>query len=322
MTQPPVYVARKIPENGLALLQSQCNVTVHQEQLPPSRDELLAKVKGCHGILSLLSERIDGEVFDAAGDQLRVVSNFAVGFNNIDLAEAKGRGISVGNTPDVLTDATADVAVGLLLSVARNFPQSARDVRQGQWKTWEPLGWVGLDLVSKTVGIVGMGRIGEAVAKRLHHGWGMTVLYTSREPKPKVERELGARRLSLNELLQQSDFVSLHVPLTAETTHLIGESQLRLMRQDAILINTARGEIVDQQALVDTLQAGQLFGAGLDVCTPEPLPSDSALLQLPNCQVLPHIGSATQVARNAMSERAAQNILAGVRGETLPFPVR
>ncbi|MCC7339128.1 MAG: D-glycerate dehydrogenase [Pirellulaceae bacterium] len=322
MTKPPIYVARKIPEVGLELLRQQTQLRLHEGNMPPTREELLRGIAGCVGILSLLSDRIDSEVFDAAGSDLKVVSNFAVGTNNIDIAEAERRGIAVGNTPDVLTDATADIAVSLLLAVARRMKQGARDVEGGQWKTWEPRGWIGLDLAEKTLGIVGMGRIGEAVARRLWGGWQLKIVYTARQPKLELDSRWGARHVELPELLATSDFVSLHVPLTPATHHLIDARALSLMKPTSVLINTARGEVVEQDALVEALRGGGLFGAGLDVCTPEPLPLDSPLLQLDNCLILPHIGSATVDARNAMAERAANNLLAGIRGEPLPFPVR
>lgn len=321
MTKANVFVTRQIPENGLNLLREQCAVQVHSGELPPTRDELLAGVAGCSGVLSLLSDRIDEEVLDAAGPQLKVVANFAVGFNNIDLSAAKARGVSVGNTPDVLTDATADIALALLMSVARRLPQSSRDVRQARWRTWEPLGWIGQDLIGKTIGIVGMGRIGTAVARRLHFGWKMRVLYTSRTSKPDVDGELSAEHVTLDALLESSDFVSLHLPLNEETRHTFSGREFRCMKPGAILINTARGEIIDQRALTDALRNREIFGAGLDVCTPEPLPAEHELLKLDNCLILPHIGSATQAARGAMSERAARNILAGIQGNSLPFEV-
>lgn len=321
MTKPLVYVSRMIPEVGLDMLRSQTNLRLHEGALPPTREELLRGVAGCVGILSLLSDRIDGEVFEAAGRDLKVVSNFAVGTNNIDIAEANRRGIAVGNTPDVLTDATADIAVSLLLAVSRRMKQGAQAVENGAWKTWEPRGWIGLDLAGKTLGIVGMGRIGEAVARRLWGGWQMKVLYTSRRAKPELDSRWGARHVDLAELLANSDFVSLHVPLTPATNHLIDSHALSLMKPTSVLINTARGEVVDQVALEKTLREGRIFAAGLDVCTPEPLPLDSPLLQLENCLILPHIGSATVDTRNAMAERAANNLLAGIQGQALPFPV-
>ncbi|RMF37949.1 MAG: D-glycerate dehydrogenase [Planctomycetota bacterium] len=321
MAKPIVYVARRLPDVAVRMLSGECEIRQHQGELPPTRDELLAGVARCTGILSLLSDRIDAEVMDAAGPQLKVISNFAVGYNNIDIEEARRRGIAVGNTPDVLTDATADIAIALLLAVARRLPQAAADARQGRWKTWEPLGWLGIDLQDRTLGIVGMGRIGAATAQRMHGGWGTRILYTSRQPKPEVDARFNARHVPLETLLEQSDFVSLHVPLDGSTRHLIGREQLRRMQRHSILINTARGEIVDQDALYEALRQGQIFGAGLDVTTPEPLPPDHPLYQLDNCLILPHIGSATDKARNAMAERAAANLLAGMRGQPLPFPV-
>lgn len=318
---PQVFVARPIPECGLAEISQHAKVGLHPGPMPPTRSQLLTGVEGCTGILSLLSDRIDKEVFDAAGPSLRVVSNFAVGYNNIDVAEASLRGIAVGNTPDVLTDATADIAVSLLLAAARRMRESWECVPSGRWKTWEPLGWIGQDLKGKTLGIVGMGRIGKAVAERLVRGWNMRLLYTSRTAKIDVDRELGGQHASIEALLRQSDFVSLHVALTPTTRHLINASTLQWMKSNAVLVNTARGEVIDQSALVDALRTGQIFAAGLDVCDPEPLPTDSPLLQLTNCLVLPHIGSATVTARNAMAERSARNLIAGIQGLPLPHPV-
>lgn len=321
-TRPTVFVARQIPSIGIEALKSVADVRVHDLPLPPTREQLLESVRGCAGILSLLSDRIDGEVFDAAGDQLKVVSNFAVGYNNIDVAEAKRRGIAVGNTPDVLTDATADIAVALMLAAARRLREGWQSVIDGGWKTWEPLGWIGMDLRGKTLGIVGLGRIGQATAERLVRGWGMNLLYTSRSPKPDVERELNGRHVELKELFERSDFISVHVALSAQTRQLINADLLGCMQPSAVLVNTARGEVIDQAALISALRHNNLFAAGLDVCDPEPLPTDHPLLTLPNCIVLPHIGSATVSARNAMSERAARNIVAALKGEPLPFAVR
>ena len=316
-----VYVARRIPQLGLELLGQNAELRIHQGPLPPTREQLLQGVRGCHGLLSLLSDRIDVEVFDAAGEQLQVVSNFAVGFNNIDVSEATRRHIAVGNTPDVLTDATADIAVGLLLAAARCMGQARQAVQENTWKTWEPLGWIGVDLRGKTLGIVGMGRIGQAVANRLCRAWDMRLLYTARQAKPNIDQCLSARRVELEELLRESDFVSLHVPLNNATEKMFGAEQFALMKPTAVLVNTARGEVVDQLALENALRQKTIFAAGLDVCVPEPLPANSPLRQLDNCFILPHIGSATFDARNAMAERAAQNILAGLAGQRLPYPV-
>lgn len=321
MTRPLVFIARPIPEIAFQLIAEHAEVRLHAGALPPTRAELCAGVKGCVGVLSLLSDRMDAEVFDAAGPQLKVVSNFAVGYNNIDVVEARRRGIAVGNTPGVLTEATADIAVALLLAAARRLPEGWQAVQQLEWKTWEPLGWMGLDLAGKTLGIVGLGRIGTAVAQRLQGGWGMKVLYTARTAKPEFDQKFDARHVPLDELLRSSDFVSLHVPLNDDTRKLIGRAEFEQMKRTAILINTARGEVLDQVALHEALSSHRIFAAGLDVCEPEPLPADSPLRLLSNCLVVPHIGSATITARNAMAERSARNLIAGVLGQALPYAV-
>ena len=315
-----VFVTRAIPNVAIELLEQHAEVTVFDGDLPPSRDELLAGSANANGMISMLSDSIDSELFDRSPN-LKVVSNFAVGFNNIDVVAASDRKVAIGNTPEVLTDATADLAVGLLLAGARRFAEGEAAVRQGGWRTWEPLGWIGHSLAGKTIGIVGMGRIGHAVAKRLHGGWGMKVLYTARTPKPAAEKELSAKHVELAELLATSDFVSLHVPLTEQTRQLISDEQFAQMKPECILVNTARGEVIDQEALHRALLEGEIFAAALDVCTPEPLPTDHPLLDLQNCLLLPHIGSATVDAREAMAERAAQNVIAGLQGAQLPFPV-
>lgn len=317
---PRVFVSRRLPDVGLRRLQQVTDCHVWPDRLPPPRNDLLASVQGCSGIVSLLSDSIDAEVFDAAGPGLKVVSNFAVGVNNIDLAEAKRRGIAVGNTPDVLTDATADIAVALLLAAARHIQPAADSVRQCGWETWEPTGWLGSDLVGKTLGIVGMGRIGAAVAKRMAGGWDMQVAYTSRTQKHLPDLPT-ARRVSLDELLQTSDFVSLHTDLSAETRGLINRQRLSLMKPTAVLVNTSRGGVIDQNALVEALAVGRPMAAGLDVTDPEPLPPDHPLVGLANCIILPHIGSATIASRNAMANICVDNLLAGLSGNPLRCPV-
>ncbi len=309
-SDPKVFVTRALPECGLAKIRTVCDVVVWPERLPPTRQQLLAGVTGCQGIVSLLSDHIDAELFDAAGPELRVVSNFAVGVNNIDLVEAKRREIAIGNTPDVLTDATADIAVALLLAASRRLQPAADEVRQGQWKTWEPTGWLGCDLVGRTVGIVGMGRIGAAVAKRLAGGWSMRVVYTARSPKP---AECGAK-VELDELLATSDFVSIHTDLNDQTRGLIGRRELSLMKSSAVLVNTSRGGVIDQEALVEALQSRRIFAVGLDVTEPEPLPAAHPLVGMPNCIILPHIASATHDTRDAMANICAENLIAGIRG--------
>jgi glyoxylate reductase len=320
--RPKVFVTRAIPEVGLETIAETCDVDVWPERLPPSRQELLRHVRGCDGLLSLLSDAIDGEVMDAAGPQLKVVSNFAVGYNNIDVDEAARRGIKIGNTPGVLTEATADIAVTLLLAASRCLVSSERSIHAGDWLTWEPMGFLGQELAGKTLGIVGLGRIGTATARRLRGGWGMQVIYSGRSRNVEAERDLQAKHVSLEELLEQSDFVSVHCALTDETKHLFDANAFGKMKRTAVFVNTARGPVHVQQDLFDALKNGVIFAAGLDVTDPEPLPADDPLLTLPNCVITPHIASATVEARNAMSSIAAANLLAGLAGRPLPHEVR
>jgi len=317
MARPKVFVARQIPAAGLTPILAECDVDVWPDRLPPSTEQLRERVANCDGLLSLLTDRIDDSILQVA-PTLRVVSNFAVGVNNIDLNACTARKVPVGNTPGVLTEATADIAVTLLLAAARRLGESATDAKEGRWLTWEPMGWLGQDLPGRTLGIVGMGRIGYAVAKRLHHGWGMKVLYTARSPKPDAERELGAKHVDFDTLLAESDFVSLHADLNPTTKGMFGEEQFAKMKRTAVFVNTARGPHVDQAALANALRAGQIFAAGLDVTDPEPLLPSHELYQLPNCVIAPHIASATIDTRNAMATMAAANLLAGLKGERLP----
>lgn len=315
--QPKVFVTREIPAAGLDRIREHFDTDVWPDLLPPPRDELLKRSQGCHGLLTLLTDSIDDELFAAAGDQLKVVSNFAVGYNNIDVAAAARRGVQVGNTPDVLTEATADMALALMLAAARRIVPSHEFVRDGDWKTWEPMGHIGVDLKEKTVGIVGMGRIGLATARRLHGGWNMKVLYAGRSTNEVAERELGAVKVSFEELCSQSDFISAHTALTEETKGMFNSAAFQLMKPTAVFVNTARGPIHDQAALAEALQSGELFAAGLDVTDPEPLPTSDPLLSLANCVIAPHIGSATIAARNGMAEIAADNLINGVLGKPL-----
>ena len=317
MARPKVFVSRRIPEEGLAAIRAACDVDLWPEQLPPSYDVLRDRVKDCDGLVSLLTDRIDGPLLDAA-PKLKVVSNYAVGFNNVDVPACTARGVCVGNTPGVLTDATADTAVMLLLAAARRLTESATDAKAGRWLTWEPLGWLGQDIAGRTLGIVGMGRIGFAVAKRLHHGWGMKVIYTEQVPRPEADKELGARRVDFDTLLAESDFVSAHVDLNPSTKGMFGAAQFKRMKKTAVFVNTARGPLVDQAALAQALRSGTIFAAGLDVTDPEPLPPDHELYKLANCVIVPHIASATVDTRNAMARLCANNLLAGVKGEALP----
>ena len=313
-----VVVTRRIPSRGIELLQAAgFEVAVWPGDLPPTRDELIAFARGADGLLTLLTERIDGALLDAL-PSVKVVSNMAVGYDNIDVEACTARGVVVCITPDVLTETTADFTWALLFAVARRVYEAVENVRRGAWRTWEPLGFLGKDVHGATLGIVGFGRIGQAVARRAF-GFAQEVLYTDRNRvAPERERELNAHFVPLDELLQRSDIVTLHVPLTPETRHLIGARELALMKPSAILINTARGPVVDTEALVDALRHGRLWGVGLDVTDPEPLPANHPLLQFPNVVVTPHIASASEATRQRMAELAAQNVISVLRGERPP----
>jgi lactate dehydrogenase-like 2-hydroxyacid dehydrogenase len=319
--RPKVFVARRIPDDGLGPVVAACDATVWPDELPPPRDVLLDAVRGCDGILTLLTDRVDDELLDAAGSQLKVVSNYAVGFDNVDVPACTARGIPVGNTPGVLTDTTADLAWALLMAAARRLPEGDRYVRGGHWRTWGPMLLLGPDVHGATLGIVGFGRIGQAVARRAT-GFGMTILYHDvQRADSDVEAAHGATFVALDELLERSDFVSLHVNLTPETERLISTDALRRMKQTAVLVNTSRGPVVDGRALFEALRDGEIFAAALDVTDPEPIPPDDPLLTLDNCLVVPHIASASRATRGKMAEMAAANLLAGLRGERLPNPV-
>ncbi|MFT5194123.1 MAG: glyoxylate reductase [Cellvibrionaceae bacterium] len=277
--------------------------------------ELKAALPQAAGLLTMLTVKVDKQLL-AVAPNLKVVSQMAVGVDNIDLAACTARGIPVGHTPGVLVDATADIAMTLLLATARRLSHAAADAREGRWGTWNPVQWLGADLAGSTLGIVGLGAIGQATARRAK-AFGMRIVYHSRGRYPEIEKELAAEKVSFSDLLTQSDFVSLHTPLTAETKHIIDADALQAMKKSAILINTARGGVVDQNALIVALQNGDIQAAGLDVTTPEPLPTDSPLFHLPNCLVLPHIGSATQRTRRRMAELACENLLLGLEGVPL-----
>ncbi len=312
-----VFVTRRIPAAGLDRIVAACAADVWDDPLPPPRDTLLKRVAGCAGLVTLLTETVDAKLMDAAGTGLRVVSNFAVGFNNVDVDEATRRGIRVGNTPDVLTDATADLAFALLISAARRIVAGHDYIRAGRWRTWEPLGHIGRDLSGATLGIVGIGRIGSALARRCRGGWGMRVLYHDRVANEAAEQELGAVRVGFDTLLAESDFVSVHVDLNDSTQGMFDAAAFRKMKSTAIFVNSARGPIHVQADLYEALRSGEIFAAGLDVTDPEPIPPDDPMLTLPNCVIAPHIASATVSSRNGMAEIAADNLLAGLRGEPL-----
>jgi lactate dehydrogenase-like 2-hydroxyacid dehydrogenase len=310
-----------IPEVGLGAIRAECDLDLWTDELPPKRQELLKHVAGVDGLLALLTDRVDDELLDAAGPQLRVVSNFAVGYDNIDVAACTRRGIPVGNTPGALTETTADLAWTLLMAAARRVAEANRYVRDGRWETWGPLTLLGPDVHGATLGIVGFGRIGQAMARRAS-GFGMRILYYSVNRLPgDMEARTGATYVGFRELLAEADFVSLHVSLGPETHHLIDAAALARMKQTAILVNTSRGPVVDTDALTDALRSGGIWAAALDVTDPEPLPVDHPLVAMDNCLVVPHIGSASHAARGRMARMAAANLLAGVQGDRLPTPV-
>ena len=316
-----MFVARRIPEEGLDLVRAACEMDLWDGPLPPPRHELLRRVAGVDGALTLLTDKVDDEFLDAAGPQIRVVSNYAVGFDNIDVAACARRGVRVGNTPGVLTETTADLAWTLLMAAARRVPEGSRFVLDGKWKTWDPLLLLGPDVHGSTIGIVGFGRIGQAVARRAQ-GFGMEILYHDLEPlPPSVSQPLGATYLPLEELLPRSDYVTLHVNLSPVTRHLINAETLAMMKPTAVLVNTSRGPVVDQAALATALREGVIWAAALDVTDPEPIPMDDPLVGFDNCLIVPHIASASRATRGKMAEMAAANLIAGVRGEPLPTEV-
>ena len=316
MPKPRVFVTRRILESGLNMVQEFCDTDLWPGEFPPSSQILLERVRGVDGLLCLLTDRIDAQVMDAAGPGLKVISSFSVGIDNVDLTAATARGIPVGNTPGVLTDATADMAFALLLAAGRRIVEAAQGVRSGRWKTWGPGFMLGADLNGATLGIVGFGRIGRAVARRAA-GFGLRIVFS--DPGPAApEPGVPATQVDFETLLRESDFISLHCPLTDETRGLINADTLARMKPTAVLVNTSRGPVVDQAALYDALKSNRIFAAGLDVTDPEPLPADSPLLTLENCTIVPHIASASWRTREKMSVMAAENLIAGLKEERLP----
>jgi len=314
-SRPRVVVTRQLPGAALDRLQTSADVTVWPERRPPQGDELIELVRSAHGLITMLTDRIDAAVLDAAPD-LRVVANLAVGYDNLDVAELQRRGIPAANTPGVLTDATADLAWALILGAARRVREGLDAVRDGSWITWEPDWLLGGSVAGATLGIVGFGRIGAAVARRAR-GFDMEVLAWSRTPKD-VD---GVAFVALDELLERSDVVSLHCPLVPETRGLIDAGALARMKPTAVLVNTARGPVVDEAALADALDAGTIFAAGLDVFDEEPVPTDHRLVRHPRCLVLPHLGSATVATRTTMAEMVVDEVLAGLAGRPLTNPI-
>jgi len=314
---PLVILTHSLPEEWLRSLEGKCRIvrgpwdaTHFDPALEPYLDQ-------AEGLFCLLTIKVNQELLDRA-TRLRVISNMAVGYDNIDVAECTRRSIPVGFTPGVLTDATADLAMALMLAMARRLPEASQDARNGKWKTWSPAGWLGADLNGATLGIVGMGKIGQAVAKRAH-GFGLQIIYTDayRLP-PESEQQLQVIWKPFDELIETSDLISIHVPLTPQTRGLFGSEQLRRMKSTAILVNTARGAVVQTNALLKALQENWIAGAALDVTDPEPLPADHPLYTLSNCLIVPHIGSATRNTRRRMAELACENLLAGLENKPLP----
>lgn len=306
-----VFVTRAIPEEGVNLLREYCEVEVSPYDRMLTKEELLEKVQGKNAVITQLTDKVDKEFFEAA-KEVKIVANYAVGFDNIDLEEATRRGVYITNTPDVLTNATAELAWALLFATARRVVESDKFMRSGKFQGWAPMLFLGKGVTGKTLGIIGAGRIGQAFAK-MAKGFDMKILYTARSPKKEFEEETGAQYVDLDTLLKESDFVSIHVPLTPETRHLIGEKELKLMKKSAILINTGRGPVVDEKALVKALKNKDIYAAGLDVYEREPM-FEEELAQLDNVVMLPHIGSATEEARRDMSILVAQNIIDVIEG--------
>ncbi len=315
MAKHRVYVTRLIPQNGIEVLKKSCEVEVNPHDRPLTREELFEKVKGRDGILCLLTDRIDAEVYEAA-QGVKGFANYAVGYNNLDVEEATKRGIPISNTPGVLTDATAEMAWTLLFAVSRRVIESDRFMRSGQWEGWGPLQYIGGDVTGQTLGIVGAGRIGTAMALK-SRGFNMRVLYTDATRNDTLEQEVGAEQVELEPLLELADFVSIHVPLLPETTHLFGKEQFQTMKHSAYLINTSRGPVVNEAELVEALKNGEIAGAGLDVYEFEPNMAEG-LKDLKNIVVTPHTASATKSSREGMARLAAENLLAMLEGREAP----
>jgi glyoxylate reductase len=306
-----VYVTRTIPDGFLEQIREIADVHVWDGDSPVPRAELLDRVSGAHGLLSMLTDRIDAELLDSA-PRLEVVSQMAVGVDNIDVGACRERGVRVGHTPDVLTGTVADHAFALLLAVARRLPEGADEVRAGRWGTWDPWHLLGGDVHETTLGIVGMGRVGRAVAERAS-GFGMEIVYAS----PRSSGREG-EHVDFDDLLRLSDHLVITAPLKEETRGMFDARAFGLMKSTATLVNVARGPIVDSSALADALEAGEIFGAGLDVTDPEPLPADHRLVSLPNCLVVPHIASASMRTRHRMAKRSVENLIGALTGAGMP----
>jgi len=318
--KPKVYITRRIPSEALEIIAERCEYRMwDKEEEPVPREVLESEVRDVEGLFSLLTERIDEKLLDLA-PKLKIVANMAVGFDNIDVAACARRGIVVTNTPGVLTETTADLAFALMMAAARRVTEAERFLREGKWKTWSPMLLCGVDVYGATLGIIGFGRIGQAVARRAR-GFSMRVLYTSQRRDTKLEAELGVEWRDLDSLLRESDFISIHVPLTEKTRGMIGRRELSLMKPAAVLVNTSRGPVVREQDLIEALRERRIFAAGLDVFETEPLPKDSPLLELDNVVLLPHIGSASIATRTKMAVMAANNLVRVLYGKEPLNPV-
>jgi len=318
---PNIYVTREIPEGGLELLREKFGkFEMNTEDRVLTRDELLSKVKGRDGVLCLLTDNIDDTVFEAAGSQCKIFSNYAVGYNNINVPAATKRGVMITNTPGVLTDSTADLAIALLFACARRLNEADLFMRAGKFKGWGPMLFLGQDITGKTLGIIGAGRIGGNVALKMAKGFNMKVLYTDMSGNPELEKEIGAKRVDMPTLLKESDFISVHVSLNDNTRHLIGEKEFAMMKPNCVFINTSRGPVVDEAALVEALKAKKIFAAGLDVFEKEPMLTPG-LAELPNVIIPPHIASATFWTRTRMAEMAAKNLIDALEGRMPEFCV-
>lgn len=311
-----IFVSRNLPGEALKALSKRHQVEISPYDRVLTREELLKSVSGIDGLLCLLTDVVDSEVMDAAGSSLKIIANYAVGFDNIDLKAATGRGIMVTNTPEVLNEAVAELTWALILSLARRVVEADEFMRKASFRGWDPGLFLGRDVYGKTLGIVGFGHIGSLVARRAK-GFEMKVLYFSRSRKPEAEKELGIRYADLDKLLRGSDVVTLHLPLTPQTRHLIGQKELKKMKPTAYLVNTSRGPVVDEKALAESLREGEIAGAGLDVYENEP-DVYPELLQMENVVLTPHIASATIEARSAMAQVAVDNLLAGLAGKKPP----
>ncbi len=317
MAKPKVFITRRIAQEALDMIAQVAGVEIWPEELPPPYEVLLEKARDIDGLLSLLPDKIDAALMNTA-PKLRVISNMAVGYDNIDIPEATRRGILVGNTPGVLTETTADFTFALLLAAARRVVEADVFTRTGQWKTWGPMVMLGQDIHHATLGIVGLGRIGAEVAKRAK-GFGMKVLYYDQQRWREEERQLDVEYVpELSALLSRSDFISLHLPLSPQTYHLIGSTEFALMKPTAILVNTSRGPVVDQKALYEALKSRQILAAAIDVTEVEPIPPDDPLLTLDNLVITPHIASASVTTRTKMATMAAENLIAGLNGQIPP----